>query len=379
METPAAVESPLSFQKIPVEKIQPSPYQPRKDFTPEDLQDLADSMKEEGLLQPVLVRPCTVHGAPSTAYELVSGERRYRAAKLLNWPTIEAKVVQTVSEAEAAAKSLVENLQRKDLNPIEEAEGFDRLNKLDPQYWSQDAIAKVAGKDKTYLSRSLKLLETADLVKDQLRRRNLSREHGIEISRLPKEQQARTCEEVFTKRLSRSETRKLVDRRLNASPAAAAASAPSATPAPANLARKGDEIAINRRFKPGRESAEAFIGWLSQALPAFAAARHNGQDPQQPSLFPPHIAELPRKIVDTGDYPSQARLPQSPQEEVELSAIAAGRGPKAVYTWIYGADNPITQAVPATGTWEEMGTTAREGLQHILAGIKHLRDLGVSA
>ena len=70
METPTAVESPLSFQKIPVEKIQPSPYQPRKDFTPEDLQDLADSMKEEGLLQPVLVRPS------HDSFQLVSGERR---------------------------------------------------------------------------------------------------------------------------------------------------------------------------------------------------------------------------------------------------------------------------------------------------------------
>src|SRR5438552_12070768 len=194
---------PAVLQQLPLEKIQPSPYQARKDFTPEDLQDLANSMKEEGLLQPVLVR------RSNDSFQLVSGERRYRAAKLLNWPTIEAKVVQTVSEAEAAAKSLVENLQRKDLNPIEEAEGFDRLNKLDPQYWTQDAIAKVAGRGKTYLSRSLRLLDVAELVRDQLRRRNLSRDHGIELSRLPKEQQTQTCEEVFTKRLSRSATRKL--------------------------------------------------------------------------------------------------------------------------------------------------------------------------
>src|SRR5216684_616425 len=94
-----------TFQLIPVENIKPSSHQARKDFNPDAIQTLADSMKEEGLIQPIVVRP--VNGS----FELVAGERRFRAAQLLHWQTIEAKVVATVSEGEAAAKGLLENLQ----------------------------------------------------------------------------------------------------------------------------------------------------------------------------------------------------------------------------------------------------------------------------
>ena len=123
------------YQQLPIDKIQPSPYQARKDFNPEELQGLADSMKEEGLIQPIVVRRMsegawglegdggsgTIHEkeapsapmlppSPALMYELISGERRLRAAKLLGWPTIEAKIIQTISEAGAAAKGLVEKV-----------------------------------------------------------------------------------------------------------------------------------------------------------------------------------------------------------------------------------------------------------------------------
>jgi len=121
---PSAV--PLStFRLIPIDRIHPSPYQARKDFDAAALQGLADSLREEGLLEPILVR------AVQSGFELISGERRWRAAQLLGWQEIEAKIIQTVSEADAAAKGMVENLQRQDLNPIEEAEGFKTLNHLD--------------------------------------------------------------------------------------------------------------------------------------------------------------------------------------------------------------------------------------------------------
>jgi ParB family transcriptional regulator, chromosome partitioning protein len=131
------------FQSIAVDQIRPAAHQARKTFDESSIKALAESMKQEGLLQPITVRivtsdkwtvigntqdpsnnssPITDHGSPITGcYELVSGERRLRAAKLLGWSAIDAKIVQTVSEAEAAAKGLVENLQREDLNPIEEA------------------------------------------------------------------------------------------------------------------------------------------------------------------------------------------------------------------------------------------------------------------
>src|SRR5258708_4823867 len=171
------LEAPVAsavYQQIPLAQIAPSPHQARKDFDPAALQGLADSMKAERLLEPVLVRQV------GDSFELISGERRFRAAKLLGWTTIEAKVIQTVSEAEAAAKGMVENLQRADLNPIEEAQGFQALNQLDPDYWDQPKIAKISGRSQEYISLSLKLLGLAPEVAESIRRRILSRSHGLE-------------------------------------------------------------------------------------------------------------------------------------------------------------------------------------------------------
>src|SRR5262245_49498451 len=132
-----------TLQSIPLKQIQPSKYQARKAFNEEALKGLAESMKQEGLIEPIVVRQL------GESYELISGERRLRAAKMLGWTDIEAKVIFTVSEGEAAAKGLVENLQREDLNPIEEAEGFERLNHLEKKYWTLEKIASVVGKSKS--------------------------------------------------------------------------------------------------------------------------------------------------------------------------------------------------------------------------------------
>jgi len=135
-------EIELNYQRLPIDQIVPSAYQARKEFDAEAIAGLAASMKQEGQLQPIVVRQVTsiksqVTGVDSSNkealpnlpldtchFELVSGERRLRAAKLLGWTTIEAKIISTVSEAEAAAKGLIENIQRENLNPIEEAQGF---------------------------------------------------------------------------------------------------------------------------------------------------------------------------------------------------------------------------------------------------------------
>ena len=165
------------FQSIPLDQIKPSRHQARKQFSEDSIKALAESMKQEGLLQPVSVRQV------GDAYELIGGERRLRAAKLLGWTTIDAKLIQTVSEGEAAAKGLIENLQREDLNSIEEAEGFTELKALD-SYWNQERIAEISGKSPDYVSRSFSLLELPAEVVEKLRQRNLSREHGIELVRI---------------------------------------------------------------------------------------------------------------------------------------------------------------------------------------------------
>src|SRR5271154_3670305 len=139
-----------SLEQLPLEKIFTSPHQMRKQFDPAALRDLARSMKQEGLIQPITVRK--VGGA----FELVVGERRLRAAHLLDWPTIDARVID-ISDEDAAVKGLIENLQRANLSPIEEAKGYKQL--VDAPYnLTQEAIAQRVGKSQTVIARALALL-----------------------------------------------------------------------------------------------------------------------------------------------------------------------------------------------------------------------------
>src|SRR5439155_9270987 len=199
MPDTTAIEASLStFLSIPIYQIKPSTHQARKDFDEEDIKGLAESMKQEGLIEPIVVRPIgdrkeeigvTNDTTPKSSrlspnYELISGERRLRAAKLLGWAAIEAKVIQTVSEGESAAKGLIENLQREDLNPIEEAEGINALLDLHDGHWTQEQIGKVCGKPQSRVSESLRLLSLPDAIQGNIRQRIMTREHGIEILRL---------------------------------------------------------------------------------------------------------------------------------------------------------------------------------------------------
>jgi ParB/RepB/Spo0J family partition protein len=209
-----------AVRSIPIDWICPSQHQARKDFDPDKLKGLAESLKQEGQLQPIMVRPASPASEPGAglrtrdsgpSYEIILGERRWRAARLLGWPSIEAKVITTVSEAEAAAKGMVENVQRERLNPIEEAEGFSDLNRLDPIYWTQDKIAEVSGKDRTYVTRSIGLLGLPEAVKDYVRRRTLSRSHAIELLALPTpELQLKFANKIILDGLSLKDARNLI-------------------------------------------------------------------------------------------------------------------------------------------------------------------------
>ena len=116
--------------------------------------------------------------------ELITGERRLRAAKLLGWKTLDAHVIQTVSEGEAAAKGLIENLQRKDLSPLEEAEGFKELLDLKDEHWNQRQIAVAVGKTEGYISQSIRFLLFSRYVLENFRALKFSRSHALELLRL---------------------------------------------------------------------------------------------------------------------------------------------------------------------------------------------------
>lgn len=145
-------EQPSSaLRSIAIGLIRPNPFQPRKEFRPEDLADLESSMRTSGLLQPVSVRP-----APGGAgYELIAGERRLRAAQKLGWTEI-AAVVKEIDDQSLLSLALVENLQRTDLNPIEEAEGYQRL--IQEFDLTQQEVATAVGKDRSTVANILRLL-----------------------------------------------------------------------------------------------------------------------------------------------------------------------------------------------------------------------------
>ncbi|MHB0950227.1 MAG: ParB/RepB/Spo0J family partition protein [Gemmatimonadaceae bacterium] len=146
-------------QRIAVASIRPNPYQPRKEFRAEDLADLEASLKASGLLQPITLRKA------GRGYELIAGERRFRAAFNLGWTEIPA-IVREVDDTTLLTLALVENLQRADLNPLEEAEGYKRL--VDEFDLTQQQVADVVGKDRTTVVHMLRLLTLPEKVRGML-------------------------------------------------------------------------------------------------------------------------------------------------------------------------------------------------------------------
>jgi ParB family chromosome partitioning protein len=148
----ASSGEPISpFRLLPLAQIRPNPLQPRKEFRPEELADLEASLRVSGLLQPVTVRPAPRGGG----FELIAGERRLRAAQRIGWTEIPA-IVKDVDDRMLLSLAMVENLQRADLNPIEEAEGFEQL--IRDFSLTQQEVADIVGKDRSTIANTLRLL-----------------------------------------------------------------------------------------------------------------------------------------------------------------------------------------------------------------------------
>lgn len=169
---PAREESPL--RTIPLSQIRANPYQPRQEFRPEDLADLEASLRVSGLLQPITVRP-----APNGAgYELIAGERRFRAAARLGWTEIPA-LVKPVDDKTLLVLAMIENLQRADLDPIEEADGYQRL--ADEFQLSNQEVADVVGKDRSTVANALRLRQLPASVRRMLQDKQLTAGHARAI------------------------------------------------------------------------------------------------------------------------------------------------------------------------------------------------------
>lgn len=194
------------IQDVPVDLIEPSPFQPRIDFNESDLLELSNSIREHGIIQPIIVRH------KGEKYELVAGERRLRASRMAGLDVLPA-IVRQLTDREAAEIALIENLQRKDLNYLEEAEGYQRL--LDEFGLTQKELAMRIGKSQSAIANKLRLLKLPEAVKAGISREIVGERHARALLALPSEQEQldvlnQICEKGFTVR----ETEELIRKRL---------------------------------------------------------------------------------------------------------------------------------------------------------------------
>jgi len=168
----AASERVRSQRRVPIEFLRPNPRNPRRDFSSAQLDELASSIKERGIIQPIAVRP--VKGA-GDAYEIIAGERRWQAAQRAGLHDVPV-VVLDVSDVEALELAIVENVQREDLNPLEEAAGYQSL--IDEFKYHQEEIAKVVGKSRSHVANTLRLMKLPEFVKSAIRSAQLSAGHA---------------------------------------------------------------------------------------------------------------------------------------------------------------------------------------------------------
>lgn len=164
---------------VPVKNIKPNPRQPREDFGYQDLEDLINSIKEHGILQPLVVTKIDGEN-----YELIAGERRFRAAKFLNLRTVPA-IVRTAKEREKLELALVENIQRKNLNPIEEARAFHQL--IQEFNLTQEEVAERVGKSRPAVANTLRLMSLPEEVQQALRSGKIKESHARTLLGLPDE------------------------------------------------------------------------------------------------------------------------------------------------------------------------------------------------
>lgn len=154
---------------VGVDEIEPNPNQPRKVFDSKSLDELTASIRASGVIQPIIVR------RQATGYQLVAGERRWRAARQAGLPRVPA-IVREVTDAESLELALVENLLREDLNPMEEAEAFDKL--LARFEWTQEELAQRIGKERSSIANALRLLRLPQVIQDDLRTGRLTMGHA---------------------------------------------------------------------------------------------------------------------------------------------------------------------------------------------------------
>jgi ParB family chromosome partitioning protein len=250
-----AVVASQSVRSISLKQIRPCPFQPRKEFSEESLRELADSIQQQGVVQPLLVRQRGDH------FELIAGERRWRAAQLLGLTEIPV-LVREADDRTVLELALIENLQRENLNPLEEALGFSEL--LDQFQMTQEEVATRVGKSRAAVANALRLLKLPPSVQESIRSGRLSAGHAkVVLSLADPGDQQKAANRIVAEALNVRQTEQLVARWESSSTPAAARSESAPKPLPdAHLGQIEDQLKqrlatkVSLRYREGKGSIE---------------------------------------------------------------------------------------------------------------------------
>ena len=266
-DTPPPVGAPTELR---LAQLRPGKYQPRTRMDEGSLYELAESIKSQGVMQPVLVRPVPADpnaagqgeggGAP---YEIIAGERRVRAAALAGLESVPV-LVKAVPDEAAAVMALIENIQREDLNPLEEAQGLQRL--IGEFNLTHEQAAQAVGRSRSAASNLMRLLQLAEPVQTALMAGDLDMGHARALLALPAAQQVMAGQEIVAKKLSVREAERLVTRQLAPAPGGARNGSAKPGAKGRDVARLEEkladqlaavvEIRLKRRVKPGKPGSE---------------------------------------------------------------------------------------------------------------------------
>ena len=256
--TPAARPVETALREVPVDLLRRGKYQPRVDMREDSLAELAESIKAQGVVQPIVVRPLPNVTGGETEFEIVAGERRWRAAQMAGLQTIPA-VVRDIPDESAVAVALIENIQRENLNPIEEARSLHRL--VEEFGLTHADAADAVGRSRVTVTNLLRLLELPRMVREMLERRDLDMGHarallGVESPEIQFELAERACKQRWSVRETESAVRKLAGAQGGSKPSKAGASAagdPNVRRLEADLAETlGAAVTIEHGAKGGR-------------------------------------------------------------------------------------------------------------------------------
>lgn len=252
-----AGDKPTSAERLPIEWVQPNPDQPRKQFSSDDMDELVSSIREKGIIQPLIVRKLG-----EQVYQIVAGERRWRAAQVVNLHEVPV-VVREFSDTEVLEIAIIENIQRADLNPIEEAAGYKQL--MERFGHTQEKLAEALGKSRSHIANLLRLLNLPDSIQDFVQDGRLSAGHARAL--ITADAPEDLAKKIVSQGLSVRETEALV-KQGSATPAKGRSKAPKADKDADTRALEGDLSAalgmtVTLTHGAGAESGSMTIKYAS--------------------------------------------------------------------------------------------------------------------